>query len=167
MKAGLLNLLLCFVIVLIIAPYAIRLLKKIKFGQSILIYVEKHKGKTGTPTMGGVIFIIAVLIGYLVNFKNHNIFATITLLSLLFFGVLGFLDDFIKIKFKQNEGLKPYQKIIGQFGIAIIIALYVYNSNLIGSGIIVPFTDIEFNLGWGIIPFIIFISSGKETYTLK
>ena len=157
MKNGLINLILCFVIVLIISPFVIRFLRKIKFGQSILIYVEKHKGKSGTPTMGGMIFIFAVSVGYLVFFRVNNTFATIGLLSLLFFGVLGFLDDFIKIKYKHNEGLKPYQKIIGQLGIAIIIAFYAYYSNMIGDAIRIPFTDIEFGMGVWVIPFIVLI----------
>ena len=157
MKTGLFNLVLCFVVAIIIAPYIIKLLNKIKFGQSILIYVEKHKSKAGTATMGGIIFVLAVLVGYFVFWSENKTFATITLLSFVFFGVVGFLDDFIKIKYKQNEGLKPYQKIIGQLGIAIIIALYVYNSSLVGSSIIISFSNISFDLGVWIIPFIVFV----------
>ena len=115
MKNAVLNLLLCFCIALVIAPFLIKWLRKLKFGQSILIYVEKHKSKSGTPTMGGLIFIISSLIGFLVFWNKNNLFATISIMSLLFFGIIGFFDDFIKIKFKQNEGLKPYQKIIAHF----------------------------------------------------
>jgi phospho-N-acetylmuramoyl-pentapeptide-transferase len=157
MKLGLLNLLICFLLSIIISPFIIKFLRRLKFGQSILIYVEKHKEKSGTPTMGGIIFIISTLIGYLIFFRENNILATITMLSFLFFGILGFLDDFIKIKYKQNEGLKPYQKIIGQFGIAFIISLFVYFSNLVGSECYIPFTDKIINLGFWIIPFVIFI----------
>lgn len=157
MKLGLLNLLVCFVLTVIVSPFMIRWLRRLKFGQSILIYVEKHKEKSGTPTMGGLVFILTTLVGYLIFFRENNILATITMFSFLFFGVLGFLDDFIKIKYKQNEGLKPYQKIIGQFGIALIISLFVYFSNLVGSECYIPFTDKTINLGIWIIPFIIFI----------
>ena len=157
MKQALLNLVITFLISIIISPLIIKWLRKLKFGQSILIYVEKHKEKSGTPTMGGIIFILSVVIGYLVFFNKNNTIATISILSLLFFGTIGFLDDFIKIKFKQNEGLKPYQKIIGQFGIAILIALFVYYSDLVGSSVIIPFTNNSIDLGIWIIPFVVFI----------
>ena len=60
MKLGLLNLLVCFVLTVIVSPFMIRWLRRLKFGQSILIYVEKHKEKSGTPTMGGLVFIFAI-----------------------------------------------------------------------------------------------------------
>lgn len=157
MKLALLNFVICFLITIIIAPFIIKWLHKLKFGQNILIYVEKHKTKSGTATMGGIIFILASLIGYFIFFREDNILATIAMLSFLFFGILGFLDDYIKIKYKQNEGLKPYQKIIGQFGISIIIAIFVYNSELVGSECYIPFTNQTFSLGYWIIPFVVFV----------
>jgi phospho-N-acetylmuramoyl-pentapeptide-transferase len=76
---------------------------------------------------------------------------------MLAYGILGFLDDFIKIRYKQNLGLRAYQKAIGQMGIAIILAFYAYYSNLIGSKLFVPFTDITIDFGVFIIPFIVFV----------
>lgn len=157
MKLGLLNLVVCFLISIIIAPFVIKQLQKLKFGQNILIYVEKHKSKSGTPTMGGLIFILSASVGYLIFFRENNIFATISILSLLFFGVLGFLDDFIKIRYKQNEGLKPYQKVIGQVGISIIIAVYIYMSDMVGVTSFIPFSNQTFELGYFIIPFVVFM----------
>lgn len=155
MKTGIINLIICFFIALILSPFLIKFLRKIKFGQSILEYVEKHKTKSGTPTMGGIIFIIAGIMGYFIFYGKNNSLATVSILSFLFFGVLGFLDDFIKIKFKQNEGLKPYQKIIGQLGISIIIAIFVYMSDLVGSKMYLPFVDKTIDIGFWIIPFVI------------
>ncbi len=157
MKNALINFCLCFAFASLISPLVIKVLHKLKFGQSILVYVEKHKTKAGTPTMGGIIFILSTLLGYFVFFSKNNILATVSLLGFLFFGLVGFLDDFIKIKFKQNEGLKPYQKIIAQFAIAIIIAIYVYKSAIIGSEVIIPFTNKTIDLSFGIIPFVIFV----------
>lgn len=157
MKLGLINLVLCFVVALIISPMIIKFLHKLKFGQSILIYVEKHKQKSGTATMGGIIFLLSSFVGYFVFFSKNNILATTVMLSFLFFGILGFLDDFIKIKFKQNEGLKPYQKIIGQLGISIILAVFIYNSQLVGTTCNIPFSSKTIDLGFWIIPFVIFI----------
>jgi len=155
MKNGLFNLVVCFLVSIIIAKPIIKWLKKLKFGQSILVYVEQHKSKSGTPTMGGIIIILSSIVGYLCFWKTNNMFATISILSLLFFGLLGFLDDFIKIKFKHNEGLKPYQKIIGQLGLSIIIAVYIYKSDIVGSEILIPFVNKNFDIGFWIIPFVV------------
>lgn len=155
MRFAILNLLLCFTISILISPLIIRWLRRLKFGQSILIYVEKHKEKSGTPTMGGLIFIIAGVIGFLLFWNKNNLFATISIMSFLFFGIIGFFDDFIKIKFKQNEGLKPYQKIVGQLGMAIVIAIFSYQSNLVGSCIALPFSNRLVDIGFWIIPLII------------
>ena len=156
MKLGLINLVVCFGIAVIISPLIIKWLKRLKFGQEILVYVEQHKSKSGTPTMGGVIILIASVMGFVFFYRDNNILATISILTMASFGILGFLDDFIKIKLKHNEGLKPYQKVIGQLGISIIIAVYIYMSDLVGSEIVIPFTDFSFNIGWGIIPFVVF-----------
>lgn len=157
MKYGLLNLCLCLIVSAIIAPFIIKWLHKLKFGQNILIYVEKHKSKSGTATMGGIIFIISSFVGYFVFYSKHNMLATTLMLSFLFFGILGFLDDYIKIKYKQNEGLKPYQKMIGQLGIAIVLAIFVYKSDLIGSTCNIPFSNSTIDLGIWIIPFVIIV----------
>lgn len=155
MKWGILNCCLCFLVVVIMSPYVIKKLKQFKFGQNILVYVEKHKGKSGTPTMGGIVIVCACLIGYVLFVRQNRVLSTICVMSLVFFGVLGFLDDFIKIKFKHNEGLKPYQKIIGQLGISVIIAVFVYKSDLVGSSLVIPFTSKAISIGWGVIPFVI------------
>lgn len=155
MKSGLINFVMCFCISLVVAPLIIRWLRKLKFGQSILVYVEQHKAKSGTPTMGGIIFILSAVVGYFVFWKKNNILTTIAVMSLVFFGMLGFLDDFIKIKFKHNEGLKPYQKIIGQVGLSTIIAVYIYMSDMIGCEVVIPFSNIAIDLKYWIIPFVI------------
>lgn len=156
MKLGLINLLVCFFITILIAPLIIKWLRKLKFGQEILVYVEQHKTKSGTPTMGGIIVILSAVIGYLIFLRKDNILATICILSLVFFGVLGFLDDFIKIRLKHNEGLKPYQKVIGQLGLSVILAVFIFMSDLVGTEIAIPFTNKVIDIGFWIIPFVIF-----------
>jgi len=155
MKLAIFNCLLCAGISLLISPIIIKWLKRLKVGQNILVYVEQHKGKTGTPTMGGMIVILSAVVGFFAFWKKNNMLASICILSMVFFGVLGFLDDFIKIKFKHNEGLKPYQKMIGQIGISIIISIFVYNSSLVGDGVVIPFVNKVVSIGWWIIPFVI------------
>lgn len=146
-----------FVIAAVISPLVIFLCKKMKAKQTILHYVEEHKSKQGTPTMGGIIFIITFLI-VSISFVRYDFLLSIITLAVTFaYAVLGFLDDFLKVHYKQNLGLRAYQKIIGQVGIAFIIAIFVYRSNIVGTQIFIPFTKQTIDLGWGIIPFIVFI----------
>ncbi len=130
----------------------LKICHKLKFSQTILHYVDKHAGKSGTPTMGGWIFILASIIGSAIFLRGDYFWCVLILLVMLFYGLLGFLDDFIKIRFHQNEGLKPYQKIIGQVGISLVIALYVYFK--VGTSL--DLFGLKLDLSFWIIPFIIF-----------
>ena len=149
--------LVAFVIAVLLAPLVIKITKRLKFGQNILHYVESHSQKQGTPTMGGLIFIFAIIIASLIFINNNHSLAIVTLAVFFGFAVLGFLDDFIKIKFKRNLGLRAYQKIIGQVGLSLIVSLFVYFNPLVGSKIYLPFTNIQLDLSWGIIPFVMLV----------
>ena len=153
----LLAVLLSFVISVVLAPFVIKATKKLKFGQNILSYVESHMGKQGTPTMGGIIFIFSSIFATLFLIKGSFSICLMAIAVFLAFGVLGFLDDFIKIKCKRNLGLRAYQKVIGQLSISIIVAIFVYNNAFVGSKIYLPFSNFDFDLGVWIIPFVIFI----------
>lgn len=141
-----------FLLLLLVLP----LLKKLKAGQYILGYVKEHKSKSGTPTMGGLAFVGAIIItGFcLCGFKSGQ--ANLTLAITAGFTIVGFLDDFLKIHRKENEGLKPYQKILFQISIATVAAVYCYVNGI--TLINIPFAD-EFSVDvkWGIIPLVIFI----------
>lgn len=155
------NLLFCFLIGLLVstafAPVVIKLSQKFKLKQTILHYVELHKDKQGTPTMGGFIFLLGFVVASACFLRNDCLLLVIAIAVTLSFALLGFLDDFIKIKFHQNQGLKPYQKIIGQLGISTIIGLFAYFNNIVPNQIVLPFSNITLNLGWGIIPFVVLV----------
>lgn len=131
------------------------LLRRLKAGQYILGYVKEHKDKGGTPTMGGLAFICAIVIVGFCTLGFNGGEVNLTLAITASFMVVGFLDDFIKIYHKKNEGLKPYQKIIFQVAIATVAALYCYFNGL--TKLNIPFTDISTDISWGIIPLVIFI----------
>jgi phospho-N-acetylmuramoyl-pentapeptide-transferase len=152
---SLIALIISFLVSALLTPFVIKIVGKLKARQTILHYVDNHLNKQGTPTMGGIGFILAVIIAMLFfDFLGSSLMSVAVMAA---YGVVGGLDDFIKIKYKQNKGLKAYQKIIAQTFIAIIIAIYTFRNKNIGSYILIPFTSIEINLGIFIIPFIIFM----------
>ena len=157
MQIFLLIMVLAFLVALVIGPFIISFIARMKARQTILHYVEAHKSKDGTPTMGGIIFIVAIVLISCLFFSKDNKLAVVTLAVMCSFGLLGFLDDYIKIKHHQNLGLRPYQKALGQLGISIIITIFAYNSNLIGSQVIIPFFDMELNFSIWYMPFTIFV----------
>lgn len=151
----LLAFLLSFVVSLIFMPIIIKVFKKKQASQTILDYVENHKEKNGTLTMGGVVFIITtLLLSFFFLDYNHTWF--VVLLVSVFYGILGLMDDYLKIKFKQNLGLRAYQKIIGQVGISLIFAIFVYFSTS-GGQIFLPFTNKVVDIGFWIVPLIILV----------
>ena len=142
-----------FGVCLIISPLIIGLIKKEKVKQVILHYVENHKIKAGTPTMGGIIFIIAICLVPFIFFESSAFtLSAMVLLVFLGYSVVGFIDDFIKFKFKRNLGLRAYQKIIFQLAISIVISIFAYKNALIGSTIILPFSGKVIDFGLWIIP---------------
>ena len=149
-----LALIVSFVVSVSLMPVIIKCFKKLHASQTVLGYVENHKDKNGTTTMGGVVFILTTLILAFI-FLRYNVNWFVPLVAALFFGVLGFMDDFIKIKHKQNLGLRAYQKIIGQLGIAIIFAVFVYLNY--GGNLFLPFTSKNIDIGFWIIPIVIFV----------
>lgn len=144
-----------FVVGVIVSPMVIFTTKKLKVGQNILHYVDVHKSKQGTPTMCGFIFIVGTIAGSAFAFNSSYTLAIMCIVTMFAFGVLGFLDDYIKIKEQHNEGLKPYQKIIGQLGLSLILAFFVYN--FVGTSIYVPFTNNLVNIGVFVIPLVILV----------
>ena len=146
-----------FALAMLIAPLVIRGMKALKAGQPILEYVDKHEGKSGTPTMGGIIFLLPMAIMTLIFSIDGGKMGIVAMAITLSYGLVGLLDDFLKVKLKHNKGLKAYQKIIGQLGIAIIASIYCYKNNYIGSTIELPFCDVIIDLKWWFLPFCLII----------
>lgn len=149
--------LVAFVISMLLGPILIPLLHKLKFGQSIREDGPKsHQKKAGTPTMGGIIFIIATILSMIIVIKNPNGQTVIALYAFIAFGFIGAIDDSLKIIHKKNEGLKSYQKMILLFIVSAILAYFSAQNKNIGTAIIVPFVNQTLELGKWYIPFIIF-----------
>lgn len=145
-----------FAISMIFAPFYIKFAKKVKFGQTISEYVGEHNSKQGTPTMGGLIFILPTILVSIFFFKGQKLVPILCLAVFAAYALVGFLDDYIKIKFKRNLGLRPYQKIIFQLLIAIIVAVFAFRNPEL-SQIWLPFSKTRVNFGWLVIPYIVLV----------
>lgn len=155
MKNLILQLLLSLILSIVLGMITIPILKRIKAGQPILKYVETHKEKNGTPTMGGLFFIISSIIIYFVfNGFSFGI-AFFSVCITLAYMIVGFLDDFLKIKLKTNEGLKPYQKIIFQLAIGLIAGFFCIRNEITFFNI--PFSNRKIETGFVSFPIVIFI----------
>ena len=150
-----------FIVSIFAGLILVPLLRKIKVNQSLSVYLEKtHKEKEGTPTMGGLIFIIPTLVSIGVLLLLHKIEFSANLFIVIFvflsYALLGFIDDFLIIKRHNNEGLTVVQKLIGQ--ILIAVAFYFIYMNSGAKPVIELYTlGIKINLGWFYGLFILFM----------
>lgn len=146
--------LIAFTFSIIQGPLLIPMLHKLKFGQNIREEGPRsHLKKAGTPTMGGIIFMTSTLITMLLIVRHANDEAMIALYCFIAFGLIGLIDDVLKIKRKKNEGLTSKQKML----LLIIVAGFIgyYASIKIGTDIMVPFLNKSVDLSYWYVPFII------------
>ncbi|MFM7758183.1 MAG: phospho-N-acetylmuramoyl-pentapeptide-transferase, partial [Crocinitomicaceae bacterium] len=119
------------------------LIVSIVFGKKIILALRKQQigetvrdlglagqiEKSGTPTMGGIIILSAILIPTILFAKLHNIYVITMIIATIWLGMIGFLDDYIKVFKKNKEGLKGSFKIIGQIGVGLIVGCILYFSD--------------------------------------
>lgn len=145
---------------------AIPLLKKIKAGQNINVYVESHQSKSGTPTMGGIIFIIPALFTTLFLLFTKKIEFSMNLLIVLFvfvsYGLIGFIDDYLSIKRKTNKGLTQIQKLVLQIIIALIFYVLYSRYTQADSYLRISLLHLNLNLKWFYGVFILFLLVGTS-----
>ena len=156
----LITILVAFVITTILGPVFIPVLRRIKAGQSIREDGPKaHQTKAGTPTMGGLMIILAVVITCISMTIRQGVGSEmgILLVSFVLCGLIGFCDDFIKVVKKRNLGLTALQKLIFQIVIAVILAVYQSKVSSFGTSIYVPVVKEYIDLGWFYIPFVAFV----------
>ncbi|ROR30740.1 phospho-N-acetylmuramoyl-pentapeptide-transferase [Mobilisporobacter senegalensis] len=150
--------LISFTISVILCPIFIPFLKKLKFGQYIRDEgPESHQKKSGTPTMGGLIILCSIVITSLIYIKDNMEVLPILFVT-LGFGLIGFLDDYIKVVLKRNLGLRAWQKMFGQILVTAIFAYYLINFTDVGTAMIIPFSSGKFlNFSYMFIP-LLFVS---------
>ncbi|MDO5146814.1 MAG: phospho-N-acetylmuramoyl-pentapeptide-transferase [Eubacteriales bacterium] len=153
--------LIAFFITLLLGPGLIRFLHRLKFGQFIREEgPESHLKKSGTPTMGGILFVIGILGGSAFYIKDYPGIIPILFVT-LGFGFIGFLDDYIKVVMKRNLGLTPMQKMFGQIIITAIFSFYMVNVSDMGTALLLPFSGGKtVDVGLFYVPLLFFVVLG-------
>lgn len=150
-----------FAISALLAPVIIPFLRRLKASQTEREDgVKSHLSKAGTPTMGGLIFLIAVTITSLLYVGRYPKIIPVLFLT-LGFGLIGFLDDYLKVVLKRSDGLLPMQKMAGQILVTGIFCFYLIRFTDVSLTLWVPFTHgYEWNIGWLAIPLMFFAVIG-------
>ncbi len=141
-----------------LGPYFIRMLQKLKFGQAIHEDVKGHQAKAGTPTMGGILICFSVLASTLLCANLTNIFVLLTLFVYLGYALVGFIDDFTKIRGKKNKGISPKQKMAGLLGIGTLALVLLLLYSPYPTTVSVPFfKEFSPDIMWLYLPFALLV----------
>lgn len=146
-----------FILTVVCGPLLIPLLKKLKTGQVVRTDGPgSHMIKKGIPIMGGIIFLIPlIIVAVLFEANNTKLFALVIVTVAL--GVIGLIDDFIKIALNRSLGLKARYKILATIFVASLFSLYILNFTDVGTTVYIPFLNIFYDLGWTFVPFTILV----------
>ncbi len=148
--------LISFVITAVLGPVVIPLLRKLKVGQTEREELASHQKKQGTPTMGGLMILAGIVVTAVVYMKDYPRIMPILFVT-VGFGIIGFLDDYLKVVLRRSDGLLPWQKMLGQILVTGVFSFYMYFYTDGADRALIPFTggfeDGYFlNLGWLAIP---------------
>ena len=151
-----------FVVAALLGPVMIPYLLRLKVGQTIRDDgPESHLKKNGTPTMGGVIFLISTIVASLFFMKSYSKIIIIPVLIMMVgFGLIGFVDDFIKVVLKRSMGLRAWQKFLLQFIFTCLFAWYMINVSGINLTLKIPFTGYVWDMGFMAIPLLFVVVLG-------
>ena len=159
-------LLISFVISAAAGPKIIGILRRLKAGQTVRDDgPQTHLKKNGTPTMGGIIFLLGVVVTCLFYVKDYPKIIPVLFMT-VGFGIVGFLDDYIKVVLKRSEGLTPGQKMAGQLVVTAVFAYYMVKYSEAVLTMLVPFCPgLTIDLGWLSIPLLFFVVIGTVNGT--
>lgn len=153
--------LVAFALSLLLGPIIIPLLRRLKIGQTERTDgVKSHLNKAGTPTMGGLIFLISTTVTALLFVKEYPKIIPILFLT-LGFGIIGFLDDYLKVVMRRADGLLPGQKMVCQIIVTSVFAFYMIRFTDVSLVMKIPFMpDTMLDMGWMAIPLLFFVVLG-------
>lgn len=161
LNSGIYAIFIAFVINIVLCPIIIPFLHRLKFGQNVRDDgPQSHLVKSGTPTMGGIMILISFLLSALF-FVKGNVDGAVVMIITMAYGVIGFIDDYIKVVKKRSLGLRAWQKIVFQVIVTGLFAYYILNYTNIGTEIYIPFTNgYMLDLGMLFIPFLFIVMVG-------
>ena len=146
-----------FLISLVVGPWLIRTLRGFQIGQVVRDDLAGHRSKAGTPTMGGLLILTAATVPTLAWGDLTNPYVWIAILSMIAFGLVGFLDDYLKIVRRDHNGLRPRYKLLGQAVVALAVGLallWMSGREIYGTELVLPFfKQLTPDLGWLYVPF--------------
>ena len=153
-----------FFICFLLGPWVIRKLSGMQVGQYIRDDgPQSHLSKAGTPTMGGLLIVFSIVTSVLLWSDLANYFTWIVLLAIIGYGLIGFSDDYLMQIKKRSKGLNVRNKLMLQFGLALIIGFLVYSSPDFSTQVTIPlFKNLSPDLGWGYIIFAAFVIVGAS-----
>ena len=153
--------LIAFAISVILGPVIIPILRRLKMGQTEREEgVKSHLKKAGTPTMGGVIILLSVVVTSLLYLRDYPKIIPILFVT-LGFGLIGFLDDYLKVVMKRSDGLYPKQKMALQIVVTAIFAFYLIRFTDVSLAMLIPFTGGKYlDIGWLAVPLLFFAVIG-------
>ena len=141
-----------FAISAVLGPIVIPFLRRLKVGQTERAELESHLKKNGTPTMGGVMILASIIVTSLFYIKDYPKIIPILFMT-VGFGVIGFLDDYLKVVLRRSDGLLPWQKMLCQLVVTTVFAVYMVLYSGVSLTMLIPFSDgLYLNLGWLAIP---------------
>jgi phospho-N-acetylmuramoyl-pentapeptide-transferase len=148
----------------ILGPWLIETLQRMQIGQSIRkVGPESHFIKEGTPTMGGSLILLAIMLPTLLWADLRNLYIWVTLLVTAGYGVIGFVDDYLKVVKKNSEGISARQKMFWQLLIALLASILLYNSPGFDTRLSLPFfKNLQPDLGIFYIPFAMLVMVGAS-----
>ena len=152
---------LSFAFSVVLAPVIIPFLRRLKIGQTERVQgVSTHLKKAGTPTMGGLIFLLSTTVTAVFYVKDYPRIVPVLFLT-LGFGLIGFLDDYLKVVLKRSDGLYPRQKMFLQILITAVFAFYMIRFSGVSLAMKLPFlTGKELSIGWMSVPLLFFVVLG-------
>lgn len=153
--------LISFAVTIVLCPIVIPFLRRLKFGQFIREEgPESHKKKSGTPTMGGIVILVSIVVTSLFYIKDYPNIIPIMFVT-LGFGLIGFLDDYIKIVMKRNLGLRAWHKMLLQIIVTAVFGYYLKNYTDVGTTIMIPFAKGEYvDISWLFLPMLFIVVLG-------
>lgn len=150
-----------FGVCVILCPLLIPFLKRLKFGQYIREEgPQSHQKKSGTPTMGGIVIVLSIAITSVIYIKDYDEIIPVLFVT-IGFGIIGFIDDYIKVVMKRSMGLRAWQKMVGQILVTAVFGYYLLNYTDIGTTMLIPFTSGKYvDISYLFVPFFLIVVLG-------